>query len=246
MILLRVYHWFFYYLSLTLFALFGLALNLFSLLAGWLMRDERVMQRLIHRHFALFIWWMRIMRLVDVQYRGFERLVGGGQVLVANHPGLMDVTFIMARVPEAVSIFKPAIGRNPVLGAAARRAGYLAADGGPEVVRIVCDKVAAGHTVVLFPEGTRTPRGETIGVMRPGFAWVARRTGVPVQLVRIQSDKPVLAKGWKWWQLPDFPVRVEVTLGPRILVPPEKEAAEAAASVRRWYQTGEDPELPLA
>lgn len=246
MILLRVYHWFFYYLSLLMFALFGLGLNLFSLVAGWLLRDERVMQRLIHRHFALFIWWMRTMRLVDVQYRGFERLVGGGQILVANHPGLMDITFIMARVPEAVSIFKPAIGRNPVLGAAARRAGYMAADGGPEVVRVVCDKVAAGHTVVLFPEGTRTPRGEVVGLLRPGFTWVARRTGVPVQLVRIKSDSPVLAKGWTWWKTPHFPVQVEVTLGPRILIPPERDAAEAADCVRRWFQTGEGPELPLA
>ncbi|MBS0630534.1 MAG: 1-acyl-sn-glycerol-3-phosphate acyltransferase [Verrucomicrobia bacterium] len=246
MIFLRVYHVVFYFLSLLLFALFGLTLNLFSVIAGWCFRDERGMQRLIHRHFALFVWWMRVMRLVDVQYRGFERITSGGQLVVANHPGLMDITFILARVREAVCVFKPAIRRNPVLGAAAGYAGYLGADRGPDLMRMICDKVRAGHTVVLFPEGTRTPPGETLGVLRPGFALVARRKGVPVQLVRITANPPVLAKGWAWWQVPRFPIRVEVAAGPRVLVPEEVEVIEAAARVERWFRTGEGPDLPLA
>ena len=57
----------------------------------------------------------------------------------------------MARVPEAVCIFKPAIRRNPVLGAAARRAGYLGSDGGHELVRAAAVKVAAGCTLIARP-----------------------------------------------------------------------------------------------
>ena len=61
--------------------------------------------------------------------RGLKSCHHGGLVLAANHPALIDITCLLARVPEAVCIFKPAIRRNPVLGAAARRAGYLASDG---------------------------------------------------------------------------------------------------------------------
>ena len=123
-----------YFLSFFLFGSGGLLLSLFCLLLGWLPgtpRVERFFQRVIHWHFSLWLWWLRQIRLFSFTYEGFERLPRGrGLVLVANHPGLMDIIYLLARLPEAVCIFKPGIGRNPVLGAAARSAGYLANDGG--------------------------------------------------------------------------------------------------------------------
>jgi 1-acyl-sn-glycerol-3-phosphate acyltransferase len=112
-----------YYCTLLLFGAGGLELSALSLLSGWLPateRTERFFQRLIHRHFAFFHGWCALARLVHVDYRGFERLPRGGLVLVANHTSLIDITCLLARIPEAVCIFKPAIRRNPVLGAAAR------------------------------------------------------------------------------------------------------------------------------
>lgn len=178
MSLRAIYHLLAYYLTLLLFGAGGLELSLLSLLAGWLPateRTERFFQRLIHRHFALFHWWCAWARLVHVRYRGFDRVPPGGLVMAANHPALIDITCLLARVPEAVCIFKPAIRRNPVLGAAARRAGYLASDGGLELLRDAAAKVAAGRTLVVFPEGTRTPPGEALLPFKAGFLLIARR-----------------------------------------------------------------------
>src|ERR1700712_5697106 len=176
-----VYHLFAYYLTLLLFGGFGLILSLFSFVAGVVPRTERTerfFQRLIHRNFALFHWWCEFLRLVYVRYQGFEKLPDGGLVLAANHPALIDITCLLARMPEAVCIFKPAIRRNPVLGAAARRAGYLGSDGGPDLVRGAVEKTPAGQPLVVFPEGTRKPRGETLLPFKPGFVLIARRAGV--------------------------------------------------------------------
>src|ERR1700712_4677849 len=165
-----VYHLFAYYLTLLLFGGFGLILSLFSFVAGVVPRTERTerfFQRLIHRNFALFHWWCEFLRLVYVRYQGFEKLPDGGLVLAANHPALIDITCLLARVPEAVCIFKPAIRRNPVLGAAARRAGYLASDGGHELLRRAADKAAAGPTLIVFPEGTRTPPSVSLLPFKP-------------------------------------------------------------------------------
>jgi 1-acyl-sn-glycerol-3-phosphate acyltransferase len=235
-----VYQLFGYYLTLFFFGAFGLALNLFCLLLFWLPatpRTERFFQRLIHRHLALFIWWMGFARLLHVRYHGFERLPKRGQVLAANHPGLMDATYLLARIPEAVCIFKPAVRRNPVLGAAARRAGYLASDGGPDLVREAGDKLAAGNLLLIFPEGTRTPPDETLLPLKPGFVLMARRAQVPIQLVRIAWDSNVLVKDRAWWKLPRLPGLVEVTLGPQIAVPPEADAAAVTAEIERWFRT---------
>jgi len=232
-----------YYLSLLFFGLSGLMLTVFCFLTGWVpatARSERFFQRLIHRLFALFVWWGGFIRLMYVSHHGFARLPAGGCVLAANHPGLMDITFILARLPEALCVFKPAIRRNPVLGAAARRAGYIAGDGGHDVIRYAAEKVAAGNTLVIFPEGTRTRIGETVGVCRPGFVLMARRAGAPIQLARIGWNSNVLAKGQPWWKLPRLPARIQVALGPRLMLAADADTTAVTASIQAWFQA--DPE----
>jgi 1-acyl-sn-glycerol-3-phosphate acyltransferase len=228
-----------YYFTLLLFGAGGLELSLLSVLTGWLPateRTERFFQHLIHWHFALFHWWCQFARLVFVRYRGLERLPRGGLVLAANHTALIDITCLLARIPEAVCIFKPAIRRNPVLGAAARRAGYLGNDGGPDLVRAAADKVAAGNTLVVFPEGTRKPPGVALLPFKPGFVLIARRARVPIQLVRIVTDSDVLTKGRAWWRLPRFPAHIEVTAGPLIPTDTEASITELTAGIEAWFR----------
>jgi 1-acyl-sn-glycerol-3-phosphate acyltransferase len=230
-----------YYFTLIMFGVGGLGLSLFSLLAGFLPvtdRVERYFQRCIHRAFALFIWWTTFARLFVVRYHGLERLNSGprGCIVIANHPSLTDITVLLARLPEAICIFKPAIRHNPVLGAAARRAGYIASDGGHEVVRLAGDKVASGHTLIIFPEGTRTPPGTALLPFKPGFIIMARRGGVPIQLFRITNSRPVLAKDRAWWKIPPLPARAEVTVGPCVWINPEATTAAVAAEIEAWFR----------
>lgn len=239
MAILRAYQRVAYYITLLLFAAGGLELSLVSLVFGWLPSTERVerfFQRMIHWHFAFFHVWCDVFALVRVRYDGFNRVPTGGVVLVANHVSLIDITCLLARVPEAVCIFKPAIRRNPVLGAAARRAGYLGNDGGPDLVRTAADKVAAGNTLVVFPEGTRSPSRETPLPFKAGFALIARRAHAPIQLVRIATDSDLLTKGRAWWRLPKFPAHVVVTVGPRLPADIAGSATELAAQVETWFR----------
>ncbi len=240
MSLRAVYYFPVYYGTLLLFAAGGLELSLLGLLSGWLPatpRTERFFQRLIHRHLAAFHWWCDVTRLVHVRYDGFERLPQGGLVLAANHPAMIDITCLLARLPEAVCIFKPAIRRNPVLGAAARRAGYLGSDGGHDVVRHAADKVAAGHPLIVFPEGTRTPASEALLPFKPGFVLIARRAGVPIQLVRITTDSDLLTKDCRWWRVPRFPAHVAVTAGPLVPTDTAASPSEVAGQIEHWFRS---------
>ena len=235
-----VYHLLSYYLTLLLFAAGGLNLSLFSWLTGWLPateRTERFFQRLIHRHFVFFHWWCAFAGLIYVRYHGMQKLPHGGLVLVANHPALIDITCLLARIPEAVCIFKPAIRRNPVLGAAARRAGYIGSDGGHELVRSAAKKVAGGHALIVFPEGTRTLPGQSPHPFKPGFVLIARRGGAPIQLVRITTDSDVLTKGSVWWRLPKFPAHINVEVGPLVATDTSASTTELAAEIEQWFRS---------
>ena len=53
-------------------------------------------------------------------------------------------------------------------GAAARRAGYLGNDGGHDLVRGAADKIAAGQTLVIFPEGHISRTNDRLGTLMEG------------------------------------------------------------------------------
>ncbi|HEY5552944.1 MAG TPA: lysophospholipid acyltransferase family protein [Opitutaceae bacterium] len=228
-----------YYATLMLFAAGGIGFTLYCLLAGLLpglARNERHFQRVIHWLFAFVVGWARSIRLLRVDYEGMDQIPSGGCVLVANHPGLMDIVYLLARFPEAVSVFKPAIRNNPILGAGARRAGYIGSDSGPDLVRDAGEKAAAGGALIIFPEGTRTPPGIAIGPLRPGFVLIARRAGVPIQLVCIAWNTNVLVKGRAWWKLPRLPGQVNVKVGPLVTVTEGESTGDVSTRIETWFR----------
>jgi 1-acyl-sn-glycerol-3-phosphate acyltransferase len=235
---IALYHATIYYGTLLVFGVVGLALHLCCLIGAWVpptRRTELFFQRLIHQFFATLVAWFEFTRVCRIDYRGWTPLTRRGLVIAANHPGLLDAVYLIARVPEAVCIFKGSIRRNPVFGAA-RGAGYLANDGGLGLVREASAKVAAGATLVVFPEGTRTMPGENLGSFRPGFAAIARRAGVPVQLVRIACDSNLLTKGRAWWKLPRLPARVTIAAGPVLDPAGVASSAELTAEAEAWFR----------
>ena len=100
---LRFYQVVAYYASFALFAALAFGLNCFCLAVGWIpgiAGRERFFQRLVHREFAVFVWWVSFARIVPVRYHGFARWPRrNGLVIVANHPGLMDTFFGAGRPP---------------------------------------------------------------------------------------------------------------------------------------------------
>lgn len=228
-----------YYLSLVVFGASGFALTIFCGLTAWVPggpRTERFFQRVIHRAFGGFLEWVRLLNLIQVRYHRCTSLPPEGCVIAANHPGLMDVVFLLAWIPEAWCVFKPSIGRNPVLGAAARRAGYVGGCDGTGIVRRAVARLRAGNSLVIFPEGTRTPPGGTVGACKPGFVLMARRAGVPIQLVRIGWDSNILVKARPWWKLPRLPAHITVTLGPRLHVATEADPGAVAEEIAAWWR----------
>ncbi len=79
-------------------------------------------------------------------------------IIVANHQSIIDLTAIIGMVPKLVVITKPYVWRSPFFGWSVRMAGYMHSDQGVEHIdSTVAQRIAEGYSVLIFPEGTRSP-----------------------------------------------------------------------------------------
>ena len=164
-----------------------------------------------------------------------------GIVYVANHPTLVDAPFLLARLPDTVCIFKPALLRNPVIAPAALLCGYVSGDAGVDGIRRAAEAVAAGRSLLIFPEGTRTVPGSSLNPLKPGAALIARRAGAPLRLIHVTSSPLMARKGHPWWKLPPLPGRFEFTLGELIPVDPAPSTVALLARVEEGLSAKPTP-----
>jgi 1-acyl-sn-glycerol-3-phosphate acyltransferase len=177
---------------------------------------------------------LHLTRLIFVNWHGFTpETLKGPAVYISNHPGLLDATFVLARLPDAICIFKAAIMRNPALGPAALMAGYVCGESGVDVIRDVAARVNAGRSLLIFPEGTRTAADVDLNPFKPGFALIAARARVPIRLIMIRAPRDLVPKGWSWWRAPSFPSHVDVTLLGELYATPGETATELTARASR-------------
>jgi 1-acyl-sn-glycerol-3-phosphate acyltransferase len=166
-------------------------------------RGEVRTQRFVHHAFRLFRWWMTCLRLIRVSWIDADRLrASGPRLFVANHPTLIDVVLLLARLPQADCIVKTAARRNPFMRSVVTRAGYLANDEGDALVDACAGRIARGRSVVLFPEGTRSPRGGLRRFQR-GAAHIALKSGCPIVPIVVTCRPPTLVKGQPWHDVAD-------------------------------------------
>ena len=133
-------------------------------------------QRAVSVSMRLFVWLMKSLGLLTYEVRGREKLAARGQFVVANHPTLIDVVFLVGLMPEVDCIVKQALWRNVFLRWPVYWAGYISNATGEGLVAACAAALRADRSLVVFPEGTRTRPGEPLelaagrGADRPGRA----------------------------------------------------------------------------
>jgi 1-acyl-sn-glycerol-3-phosphate acyltransferase len=173
-------------------------------------RRKVLARNLIRLTFRGIVRSMSAFGVFQCETTGLHRLERRGLLILANHPTLIDIVFLMAFVPQADCIVKAGLWRNPFTRATVRAAGYIRND--DDGVRVIDDCVASlrdGGNLIIFPEGTRTTAGGS-GNLKRGAAHIALRAKCKVTPVLIHCAPPMLVKGKKWWRLPDRSSRFDV------------------------------------
>jgi 1-acyl-sn-glycerol-3-phosphate acyltransferase len=194
----------------------------------------------VHYAFRYFVWQMDVLGCIYVDVKGREQLrQTRGQLVIANHPSLIDVVILIACIPSCDCIVKQALWRNPFIGGVVRWSGYIS-NSSPEDLLAQCrQSFDNGSSIIVFPEGTRTVDDKALKFQR-GAANIALRCGVEILPVKIVADPPTLKKGEPWYRVPPrsarFTVTVQAPIAVDSVISSEIEPAKATRQLNRYLQ----------
>ncbi|WP_434627308.1 lysophospholipid acyltransferase family protein [Chromobacterium sp. CV08] len=220
------------------FSVFGLGGALFSLsvfpLLFLLVRDAgkraRLSRRVVQVSFATFVRLMRALGLLSYRIVGAEKLDRSGLLILANHPTLIDVVFLISLLPNADCVVKSSLARNPFTRGPVRASGYICNDSSEGLIQDCIHSLRAGNNLVIFPEGTRTPLDGSIRLQR-GAANIAVRGQRSITPVTIHCEPRGLAKGQPWWRIPARPIRFTIEVRDDLPIEPfTRDCGEAIAA----------------
>jgi 1-acyl-sn-glycerol-3-phosphate acyltransferase len=192
--------------SFALFGLGGLCLRLvifplLSLLPGTPCDHQRRARRTISRLFWAFIRFMARAGVLTYTIEGAEKLGRPSQMIIANHPSLIDVVFLIGLVRDANCVVKQSLWQNPCTRGPVRATGYVSNDGSAEMLENAANLLRSGQTMIIFPEGTRTQPGQP-PVFHRGAAAIALRGASVITPVTIHVSPTTLTKAEPWHRIP--------------------------------------------
>ena len=209
-------------------ALVGLAYSLFVrgprlywYFAGWL---------------ALSVWGARVICGVKARVHGRENLPGSPVVLLPKHQSTWETFAFPTLMPRPLCyVFKRELLYIPFFGWAMARMDLIHIDRSrrAEAWSKVAEQgrryMAQGNWVIMFPEGTRAPRGGQ-GTYKVGGTRLAIETGVPVVPIAVTS-----ARCWPRKSFVLVPGVIDVSIG-KPIDSAGRKADELMSEVQTWIE----------
>jgi len=180
---------------------------------------------MIHRFFKAFVWALEGSGILQLEVEGMpDPAELRGKLLLANHPGYLDVVLIISLLGEAACVVKEPVYDSFFFGGVVREAGHVPNRDPEGVIAAGAEALIQGNSLIVFPEGTRSRLGSPMRFQR-GAAHIALRSGAPVVPLIVTCNPPLLDKGAKWYDVPVRTCRYRVRIqAPLVLDLPDLEA----------------------
>ncbi len=161
----------------------------------------------------------------------------GPFLVVANHASATDIPTGFAAIPYDLRfVSRPLFFKVPFLGWAMSRARHISLDPNKprEAARTLKElgtHFEAGRSVLIYPEGTRSPDG-TVQTYKRGSFLTAIQQKIPILPLRMVGTEKIMPKG----SAIPRPGRIDIVVGAPVqtkdLSPPD--ARQLAVDVEQW------------
>lgn len=141
---------------------------------------------------ASVLWLLRVIVGLDHRIEGRENIPAGPAIWALKHQSAWDTIVVPILIPDPVVILKRELLWIPFYGWYAVKHGMIGIDRGAAakalrgMIGAAEKSTADGHSIVVFPEGTRTAPG-TKQPYHSGIAALYGRLGLPVVPVALNS-----------------------------------------------------------
>jgi 1-acyl-sn-glycerol-3-phosphate acyltransferase len=194
-----------FFISTILFGITAIATSFVSRNSNW--------AHLIGRSWGNLNLWAAGVR---VRVKGLENLdPARSYVFLSNHQGWFDIFTLLGKLRVQFRwLAKEELFKVFILGPAMRAAGYVPIDRSDrkkamESLHLAAEKVQKGTSIVIFPEGTRSPDGVLQEFKKGGFI-VAIKSQQSLVPIAISGSYHVLRKQGDWMVQPGV---IDVTIG---------------------------------
>jgi len=144
--------------------------------------------------------WALWLAGVKVEVHGREKVpTDRAVVFMPNHQSNCDPPAVISALPPVRVLLKKELFRVPVLGLGMKLAGFIAVDRknrerAIHAVNEAVEALKAGHSFVIYPEGTRSPDGRLLPFKRGAFV-LAIKAQAPIVPMSVSGASRIMRKG---------------------------------------------------
>ncbi|MFI8480456.1 lysophospholipid acyltransferase family protein [Pseudomonas sp. NPDC078700] len=224
-------------LCFSLFGIGGVLLRavvfpLLTLIPGDAKAHRLRARKVISLSFNGFVQLMFRSGILTYSIEGADRLGKPGQMIIANHPSLIDVVVLISLIRDANCVVKQSLWSNPCMRGPIRAADYISNSGSMEMLDEAAAALQSGQCLIVFPEGTRSTPGEPPSFHR-GAAAIAIRGAQCITPVTISVTPSTLTKAEPWYSIPARRFHFQLRVGPDIDPAQFKASASAPIASRK-------------
>lgn len=166
---------------------------------------QNLSRDIVRYSWRFFLWCARIVGVIKYEYIGFERLdshkdsrvdSSDSRIFIANHPSLLDVVLIIAKIRRINCVVKADLCKNPFLFAAIKASGYIPNTANEILLQNSLSALNRGESLLIFPEGTRTK--DSI-IFHKAASYIAINAAQSLAMIFIKMRPRSLKKGEKWY-----------------------------------------------
>ncbi len=183
---------------------------------------------------------------IRVTINGLDNLIADRSVIyMVNHQSNFDIPVLLGRLPVQFRwLAKAELFRIPILGQGMRASGYISIDrsnrrSAMRSLQKAAETIRNGTSVLIFPEGTRSPDGILQPFKKGGFVLTVD-AGVPVIPMIIRGTWSIMPKDR--WMIRPQPVTLHILPAVDTSVYSRKTKDDLMAEVHRKMSEAIDKE----
>ena len=165
-------------------------------LVAWITRNSDALYRAGTRGCRWAVWLAGI----KLEIRGREKIPSGHAVVfMSNHQSMCDPPALMGILPPVLVLLKRSLFSIPALGPAMRMRGFVPIERehrerAMHAVEEAAARLRAGHSFLVYPEGTRSRDGRLLPFKRGAFL-MAMRAQAPIVPISVSGAYKIMRKG---------------------------------------------------